>query len=112
MIDATVPEAVRYVEDPAVTKEFRCPACGGTVHYRSWDVEHQTFCYHCLYCGHDSKVTWRAASVLRATGEVKFDENGDPVVPADLSIPALSNNPNNSALEDWKVMNPSIDVND
>lgn len=110
MIDTTVPEAIRYISDPAVTEEFKCPNCGGVIHHRSWDKTRQTFCYHCLYCGHDSKITWAATAVLRAKGEVKFDENGAPIIPDDVTIPPMSGNPNNSALEVWEIMNPSIVV--
>jgi hypothetical protein len=105
MIDKTVPEAVRFrSSDFSVTKELRCPVCGGHVQYRSWDAEHETFCFHCVYCGHDTKITWAAAAVLRAKGEVKFNANGAPIVPDDVTVPPLPEDPDNAAYEVWNIM--------
>lgn len=105
MIDKTIPEAIRFrSEDFSVTHELRCPVCGGKVSYRSWDAEHNAFCYHCTYCGHDTKITWEAAAVLRAKGEVKFDKNGAPIVPDDVEVPPLPADPDNAAYEDWAIM--------
>jgi predicted RNA-binding Zn-ribbon protein involved in translation (DUF1610 family) len=87
MIDI-FPVDERKIKDPVVTKDFSCQACGGTVCNRSWDAEHQTFCYHCLDCGYDSKVTlqtyvlgWRLGSLDLAIAPIwktgKFiDVNG------------------------------------
>lgn len=125
MIDITVPEAIRFrSNDFSVTKELRCPVCGGRVHYRSWDAEHEAFAYHCTYCGHDTKITWPAAAVLRAKGEVKFDTNGDPIIPEDVEVPDLPDDPDNAAYEVWEIMqeaeagssdetdsNPTVTVN-
>jgi predicted RNA-binding Zn-ribbon protein involved in translation (DUF1610 family) len=105
MIDITVPEAIRFRSSEfSVTKELRCPVCGGRVHYRSWDAEHEAFAYHCTYCGHDTKITWPAAAVLRAKGEVKFDDAGDPIVPEDFEVPPIPEDPDNAAYEVWEVM--------
>ena len=105
MIDITVPEAIRFKSaDFSVTKELRCPVCGGPVQYRSWDAEHEAFCYHCVYCGHDTKITWAAAAVLRAKGEVKFNANGTPIVPEDVEVPPIPSDPDNAAYEVWDIM--------
>lgn len=105
MIDKTVPEAIRFRSaDFSVTKELRCPVCGGRVQYRSWDAEHEAFAYHCTYCGHDSKITWAAAAVLRAKGEVFFDEDGEPIIPEDVEVPDLPEDPDNAAYEVWAIM--------
>ena len=105
MIDLTVPEAIRFRSSNfSVTKELRCPVCGGKVQYRSWDPVHEYFAYHCTYCGHDTQITWAAAAVLRAKGEVKFDEDGDPIIPEDVEIPDLPDDPDNSAYEVWAIM--------
>lgn len=105
MIDKTVPEAVRFRSaEFSVTKELRCPVCGGYIQYRSWDAEHEAFCFHCVYCGHDTKITWTAAAVLRAKGEVKFDDNGAPIVPDDVEVLPLPADPDNAAYEVWDIM--------
>lgn len=105
MMDLSAPEAIRFRSTGfSKTREFSCPQCGGNIQYRDWDDEHEAFCYHCTWCGHDTKMTWDAVAVLRATGSVKFDENKDPIVPDGVTVPPIPSDPNNDEYEDWDAM--------
>lgn len=49
-------------------------------------------------------MTWDAVAVLRATGSVKFDENKDPIIPNNVTVPPIPTDPNNDDYEKWDVM--------
>lgn len=105
MMNLSAPEAIRFRSNGfSKTMEFSCPQCGGNVHYRDWDSSHESFVYHCTWCGHDTQMTWDAVAVLRATGSVKFDENKDPIIPDNVTVPPMPLDPNNDEYEDWNVM--------
>lgn len=104
MIDTRYREAVRYCSDFSYTRELRCPVCGMYASYRSWNAEKEAFAFHCNGCGHDTELTWKELAVLRATGELKWDEDGNAIVPEDVTVPPLPEDPNNNAFEKWDIM--------